>query len=175
MRKVKCQCSMECNEMIPEFNTDGKRAMFKLGHNTRHPDYRPPIPILKGENNPNWKGGRYIRKGYAYVWAPNHPNSDKSGYCREHVKVMSDHIGRKLTEEEQVHHKDENKLNNDLSNLQIVSKAEHVRIHLKKDMTGRSCKLCGTNKTRIDSRGYHYWHKYEGGFRCSKCYKKNND
>jgi len=171
MSKIKCKCSNECKEMIWPFDLSGRPSMFKQGHNSRHPDYCPPIPILKGENNPNWKGGRYIKRGYVYVRAPDHPNSDKRGYIREHVKVVSDSIGRPLKKGEQVHHKDQNKLNNDISNLMIVTKKEHLLIHLKKDMTNRLCELCGTTKTRIDSRGYAYWHKYQDGYICVKCYR----
>ena len=43
--------------------------------------------------------------------------------------TMQKHIGRKLKTEEMVHHIDGNPENNDIKNLQIVSRAEHKRIH----------------------------------------------
>lgn len=46
-----------------------------------------------------------------------------------HRIIMEEHIGRRLKSSEIVHHKDFNKLNNDISNLQIVTRAEHNRIH----------------------------------------------
>lgn len=45
--------------------------------------------------------------------------------------VMEQILGRKLTKDEIVHHIDGNKLNNDPSNLQIMSRAEHARLHMK--------------------------------------------
>jgi hypothetical protein len=42
---------------------------------------------------------------------------------------MEEHLGRKLNSNEIVHHIDGNKANNDISNLQIVTRAEHINIH----------------------------------------------
>lgn len=46
--------------------------------------------------------------------------------------VMEQILGRKLTKNEIVHHIDGNKLNNDPSNLQVMTKAEHTRLHMNK-------------------------------------------
>jgi len=59
------------------------------------------------------------------------------GYIKEfgrhqHRVVVENVIGRKLRSDEIVHHKDHNKHNNDPSNLQIVTRAEHARIHFSK-------------------------------------------
>lgn len=43
--------------------------------------------------------------------------------------LMENYLGRKLLPEEQVHHIDENPLNNDLSNLMVVLRGEHQRQH----------------------------------------------
>lgn len=47
----------------------------------------------------------------------------------EHRLVMTRAIGRKLRHDEQIHHLDKDKTNNDLSNLIIVSPKEHGRYH----------------------------------------------
>ena len=39
--------------------------------------------------------------------------------------VMEQHIGRSLSSNEDVHHIDENPLNNDISNLKIIAHGEH--------------------------------------------------
>lgn len=46
-----------------------------------------------------------------------------------HVVVMERHIGRRLDADEVVHHIDGNKHNNDLSNLQLMKRADHTRLH----------------------------------------------
>lgn len=43
--------------------------------------------------------------------------------------LMEDHLGRELTSDEIVHHIDGDSLNNEIENLQVVSRAEHIRIH----------------------------------------------
>lgn len=48
-----------------------------------------------------------------------------------HRHVMEQHLGRELLEEEQVHHKDGNKINNDIKNLEIMTCAEHARLHAR--------------------------------------------
>ena len=42
---------------------------------------------------------------------------------------MEESIGRRLGYNEVVHHKDENPLNNEISNLEIVYRGDHSRIH----------------------------------------------
>ena len=49
----------------------------------------------------------------------------------EHRRVMEEYLGRELKPDEIVHHIDGNKLNNDISNLQLVTRAEHIDIHRK--------------------------------------------
>jgi deoxyuridine 5'-triphosphate nucleotidohydrolase len=84
----------------------------------------------RGPNNPLFKTGeRITRYGYKMIYKPDHPNAQKDGYIFEHRYVMSQHLGRSLTNEEHVHHKDENKLNNEIDNLEIVSLSEHTRLH----------------------------------------------
>lgn len=59
------------------------------------------------------------------------------GYIKEigrhqHRIRMEEKIGRKLSGDEIIHHIDGNKHNNDINNLQIVTRAEHARIHFTK-------------------------------------------
>lgn len=54
-----------------------------------------------------------------------------------HVVAMEKHLGRRLFQFECVHHKDENKINNDLSNLQLMTRSEHSRLHSKKNILNR--------------------------------------
>lgn len=56
----------------------------------------------------------------------------------QHRVVMEKVLGRKLDSKEIVHHKDENKHNNDPSNLEIMTQAEHARYHFKKSRDSRA-------------------------------------
>lgn len=83
----------------------------------------------KGGNN---KGGRLKNaQGYIQIWKPEHPNANKSGYILEHRLIMSEHLGRKLTRDEDVHHINEIKDDNRLENLEILTKREHTSLHHK--------------------------------------------
>jgi len=48
---------------------------------------------------------------------------------KKHRLIMEESIGRMLSPKEVVHHKDENKLNNAINNLQIMSVREHNQHH----------------------------------------------
>lgn len=54
---------------------------------------------------------------------------------REHRYFMERKIGRPLLENEMIHHIDHDKTNNDLSNLMIVTRQEHGKIHLRSPET----------------------------------------
>ena len=47
-----------------------------------------------------------------------------------HRYVMEQYLGRKLLGDEVVHHKDGNKENNDIDNLELMSLSEHSRQHM---------------------------------------------
>jgi len=48
----------------------------------------------------------------------------------EHRYIIQEHLGRKLERWEVVHHKDENKRNNDLDNLELKLLSDHSREHM---------------------------------------------
>lgn len=96
-----------------------------------------------GEGNPKWRGGFYVMGGYRYVKAlGDHPHAGADGYMREHRLVMEQHLGRVLDPEECVHHRNHNKLDNRIENLELMpSWAEHQRRHGYYEP--RDCAACG--------------------------------
>lgn len=72
-----------------------------------------------GKENPHYKGG-YVRKdGYRIIYVD-------SVAQYEHRYVVEKHLGVKLTFDQNIHHKDGNKLNNNIENLEVISRADHI-------------------------------------------------
>jgi hypothetical protein len=67
--------------------------------------------------------------GYIAIAVPEHPFATKDGYVLEHRLVMEKHLGRYLLPHEDVHHEDENRQNNALENLKLLTHADHLRQH----------------------------------------------
>jgi hypothetical protein len=59
------------------------------------------------------------------------PMAKSGGYVFEHRLIMAKSLGRCLQPWESVHHKDGNKANNDLSNLELTTKGNHISDHNK--------------------------------------------
>lgn len=68
--------------------------------------------------------------GYICVYCPNHPSTTKDGYVMKHRLVMEKHIGRYLKDDEVVHHKNKNRADNRLENLELMTFKEHARHHM---------------------------------------------
>ncbi len=72
-----------------------------------------------------------------------------------------------------IHHKDHNKSNNDLSNLQLVTNLEHKRIHsgcrLVDGEWEKPCKICLEYK-KCNKDNWYYSRGWINGRICKKCY-----
>jgi len=66
---------------------------------------------------------RIAGRGYVFI-----------GQKREHQAVMEKALGRLLVRGEVVHHIDGNKTNNDINNLVVMTKGEHMKYHTKQRM-----------------------------------------
>jgi hypothetical protein len=88
----------------------------------------------KGKLSPHYKGGKYVaQSGYVLVLVPGR---DGNKYALEHRLVMEKHIGRRLTSNEDVHHKNGNKQDNRIENLQLMTKAQHASHHARRGEVG---------------------------------------
>jgi hypothetical protein len=64
-----------------------------------------------------------------------------------HRHAMELHLGRKLREDEHVHHKDRNRYNNSIDNLEVKIGLAHIRDHAEERRVyprSKSCHVCGT-------------------------------
>lgn len=76
--------------------------------------------------------GRYRSKGYAYVYAPDHPDAYGDGFIMEHRLIAGQTLGRRLTSAEHVHHRNGIRHDNRPENLEVLSRSEHARHHPEK-------------------------------------------
>ena len=79
-------------------------------------------------------------------------DNETRSWAYEHREVIETFIGRKLHENEHVHHIDGNPKNNLIENLEIVAPGEHARIHIPA-LKNRTCSVDGCEK-KHHSRGY---------------------
>jgi endogenous inhibitor of DNA gyrase (YacG/DUF329 family) len=82
-------------------------------------------------------GYKWVSKnGYIYVYCHIRKRS-----IEEHRKIMADHLGRELTQDEQVHHKNRNRSDNRIENLEVVTRSAHAERH--RTVHERTCPTCG--------------------------------
>jgi hypothetical protein len=126
-------CSKLCRHRANQNNRNrlGKahtaESRAKMGAN-------PPI----GERSSQWKGGRYLSKGYVHVLARLLPAETqaliapmvgKNGYVMEHRVVAAVQLGRPLTTDDVVHHVSGEKADNRPENLVVTPRADHTMEH----------------------------------------------
>lgn len=78
---------------------------------------------LRGHDMPK---GFYVQTDGYLVYSPTGKSADRKLH---HRYVMEQHLSRKLRSDEIVHHIDENKQNNDISNLEIMTRSQHASHH----------------------------------------------
>ena len=80
-----------------------------------------------GEKHPKWIGGKRTREdGFILI-----RDTKNKRYLLEHRIIMEKFLKRTLISQELVHHKNGDRTNNRIRNLQIVSRGEHNKIHIR--------------------------------------------
>jgi hypothetical protein len=84
------------------------------------------------ERSTRWKGGRNLSgHGYWRLYLPDHPSANKSGYVLEHRLVWETEHGQQVPNGCIVHHRDGNKTNNAIDNLELMPFRMHQSMHAK--------------------------------------------
>lgn len=104
---------------------------------------------------------------------------DRNGYVRimingklvgEHRMVIEKHLGRKLLRGEVVHHKNEKKDDNRLSNLEVMSQEEHASVHSNERAPAwikLRCPICGRKFMKRPNK-FRYALKLKHTIHCSR-------
>lgn len=112
--------------------------------------------------------------------------SDKDGRYRAYNKktgkgvsyprlLMENYLGRKLDKNEDVHHIDEDKSNNDISNLEVIDHVKHEKMHNPRKIwydEFRKCPICGKTFQWTDTKQKSF---YGNRNRIKKRYKHMSD
>lgn len=145
------------------------------------------LRLIKSENGRRRKGPpvgtQRIRcfRGKCYVmqYNPGHPDAPAAGWMMVHRIIMESLIGRRLTPEEVVHHRDGNGLNNDASNLELEeNKGSHLALHhsaagVAARMAGYPrCQDCGERTMRGADRCWACWKKSQTCPACGRAGRK---
>lgn len=88
------------------------------GRFLRHGDVT--VNLCPGRGEPVYSGAG----GYLYRLAHDHPNANLNGQIAEHRLIMSEALGRALLPGESVHHKNGNRIDNRLENLELWSSVQ---------------------------------------------------
>lgn len=105
--------------------------------------------------------------GYEVVYYPKHPFARKgSGVVYLHRIIMENHLGRYLKQDEHVHHKDENRSNNVIENLELITNSEHIKHH--NPINPQKIKFCAECKKEFKAD------KIRNLYCSTECYSKNH-
>lgn len=149
-------------------NKEAKAQYLCENHYIRMLKYGSPTAPFRRRKNGD---GSLRPDGYKII-------TESGNRIMEHRSLMEKALGRKLTNVEVIHHKDGNRLNNSIENLEVLTNAVHVTMHLKKRVpenseTHRHCPACNLLLPRSDF----YKSKYSSdGLRgyCKSCDRERN-
>jgi len=126
---------------------DGRTCVIKGKKRIFTEEWKENISIArKLWANENAKGKSLKPSGYIELTRGEHK------YKSEHKLIMETKLGRKLKKEEVVHHIDGNKTNNNLDNLQLMTRSEHSSHHAKENYKGRKRNNSGQFKGQYDDK-----------------------
>jgi hypothetical protein len=126
-------CAICGQEFVPNGQAKGQET---CSHSCAGKLVRQRSPVDPSKS-PRYKQGRIVRKGYIWIYKPDHPTiqnrNNKKKYILEHRLVMEQVLGRLLEPYEQVHHINGIPSDNRPENLELWTKQHPVgvRVHDK--------------------------------------------
>ena len=131
-RKVLSECHMGLQNSLGYKHTEEAKRKISEALRKRFvtPETKEKLSLSKtGDKHHLWKGGRTIDEdGYVSLYTPEHPKAQKN-QMPEHRLVMEKYLGRYLKSEEIVHHIDGVRTNNEIENLMVLTRSEHLKLH----------------------------------------------
>lgn len=117
-------------QVCPECGTDKNLITYPYA---KFPGYCRKCMYRKMRSKPTWKGGRFIdADGYVRIsGCQEHPRANSTGQVYEHILVMEAVLGRNIVWPEQIHHKNEDRADNSLDNLELITCSDHHKRHGK--------------------------------------------
>lgn len=111
-----CDCEAATTKVVPAGALkSGKSASCGCERNKASSEWHRSH---RGELHPNWKGGGWVNvHGYREIMVD-------AVQVLEHRHVMEQYLGRKLFPEENVHHKNGNRTDNRIENLELWSTSQ---------------------------------------------------
>lgn len=112
------ECNCNCGGLIFRHNGHGRIHRYIKGHQA------------KGDLHYDYKGEVSGAYGYRLTFRPNHKFANPNGYVRTHRIVFEEYHQCCLLPYGVVHHIDENKNNNEISNLMGMTTKQHKTFHM---------------------------------------------
>lgn len=110
----------------------------------------------KASRQHRWKpGGSVASNGYVKIrLGKGHPLADPNGYAYEHLVVWVSAGNARPGPGQILHHKNEDKTDNRIGNLELLTRGEHNAHHLQD--SGRRCPDTG-RLIPLDGVAHHNW------------------
>lgn len=88
------------------------------------------VECAREHRRKNYIHKTFMENGYICEYKRGY---SKNGTAKQHRLIIENHLGRRLSTDEVVHHKNGNKTDNRLENLEVMKNNEHISYHRKKE------------------------------------------